>query len=363
MSLALIALCVLWLALIAYAALGGADFGAGIWDLYAVGRQRQRQRWLINQALGPVWEANHVWLIFLIVGLFTVFPSAFATLCSALFVPLTIVLLGIVLRGAAFIFRTHELDTTSRSADLWSRVFSLSSLLTPFFLGASAAAVASGQLVVSHNEHHSDPVPAWCSPFAVTIGLLAIALCASLAAVYLTLEASQAGAADLAERYRLRALAAGALTALLGALGLLLSPRAAPRLWEGLLVRALPVVVASMLAGLATAGLLYRRKYHQARATVILAAALLLAAWGLSQYPYLIPPSVTVGGAANESGVIVALLISVAVGMVLVLPALFYLFTVFKFSHPPSPPAHGEELGDGGVQGTSEGGLAREEER
>ncbi|HEY1353456.1 MAG TPA: cytochrome d ubiquinol oxidase subunit II [Ktedonobacteraceae bacterium] len=355
MSLALLALCILWLALIAYATLGGADFGAGIWDLYAVGRQRQRQRRLINQALGPVWEANHVWLIFLIVGLLTVFPSAFAALCVALFVPLTIVLVGIVLRGAAFIFRTHELDAASRSADLWSHVFSLSSLLTPFFLGASAAAVASGQLVVAHNEHQSASLPAWCSPFAVTIGLLAIGLCASLAAVYLTQEASQTGAADLAERYRLRALAAGALTALLGVVGLLLSPRAAPRLWEGLLVRALPVVIACMLSGLATAVLLYRRKYRLARASVILAAALLLASWGLSQYPYLIPVRVSVEGAANEPGVIVALLISVAVGMALILPALFYLFTVFKFSPARAPLTRGQER--------ASGSLDREEER
>ncbi len=118
MSIAFIALCVLWLALIAYAVLGGADFGAGIWDLFAVGTQRHRQRQLINQAIGPVWEANHVWLIFLIVGLFTVFPAVFAALTVALFIPLTVALIGIVLRGAAFIFRTYELDTTSRNADI-----------------------------------------------------------------------------------------------------------------------------------------------------------------------------------------------------------------------------------------------------
>ena len=174
MSIALVALCILWLALIASAVLGGADFGAGIWDLFAVGPQRHRQRQLINRAIGPVWEANHVWLIFLIVGLFTAFPSAFAMLTIALFIPLTIVLVGIVLRGAAFIFRTYELDATDRAAEFWSRVFSSTSLVTPFFLGASAAAVASGKLVMAKGVVQANLGSAWLSPFALTIGAMAV---------------------------------------------------------------------------------------------------------------------------------------------------------------------------------------------
>ncbi len=333
MSIALIALCILWLALITYAVLGGADFGAGIWDLFAVGKQRHRQRQLINQAIGPVWEANHVWLIFLIVGLFTVFPSAFAEFSIALFVPLTIVLIGIVLRGAAFIFRTYELDATNRTAEFWSRVFSITSLITPFFLGASAAAVASGRLVVSNGAAETDFGSAWFSPFAVTIGLMAVSLCASLAAVYLTQEASLAHEPDLAESYRIRALVAGAITALLGALGLVLSPRFAPQLWDGMFARALPVVIASMLIGLATAALLFWRKYRLARVMIILATAFQLGSWGLSQYPYIIPPHVTIDSAANDPNVVLALVISIAVGMALLLPSLYYLFSVFKFSY------------------------------
>ncbi len=351
MSIALIALCILWLALIAYAVLGGADFGAGIWDLFAVGRRRHRQRQLINQAIGPVWEANHVWLIFLIVGLFTVFPSAFAEFCIALFVPLTIVLVGIVLRGAAFIFRTHELDVTNRVADLWSRIFSITSLITPFFLGASAAAVASGQLVVSNGTAQTDFGSAWFSPFAVTIGLMAVSLCASLAAVYLTLEASLAHEPDLTESYRMRALIAGAITALLGALGLLLSPRFAPQLWDGIFARALPVVIATMLIGLATAALLFWRRYRLARIMIILETAFLLGSWGLSQYPYLIPPHVTIDNAANDPNVILALVISIAIGMALLLPSLYYLFSVFKFSIPVPGAARGEEEKEKATEG------------
>lgn len=334
MDIALIALCILWLALIAYAALGGADFGAGIWDLFAVGRRRHRQRQLINQAIGPVWEANHVWLIFLIVGLFTVFPPAFAQLSIALFVPLTVVLVGIVLRGAAFIFRTYELDASSRTADVWSRIFSFTSLITPFFLGASAAAVASGQLVVTNGRAATNLGSAWLSPFAIIIGLMAVALCASLAAVYLTEEASSVHDTEMTGVYRVRALIAGAATAVLGALGLLFSPNAAPQLWQGMFTRALPVVIITMLIGLATAALLFWQRYRLARLMIILETAFLLGSWGLSQYPYLIPPRVTIASAANSPGVIVAFFICVGIGMALLIPSLYYLFSVFKLPYP-----------------------------
>lgn len=334
MSIAVIALAILWLALIAYAVLGGADFGAGIWDLFAVGSQRQRHRRLINQAIGPVWESNHVWLVFLIVGLFSVFPSAFAVLTVALFIPLTIALIGIVLRGAAFIFRTYELDASSPSADIWSRVFSTTSLITPFFLGTSAAAVASGQLVAPDGVAHTNLGSAWLSPFALTIGAMAITLCASLAATYLTQEASSLGETDLVETYRKRALLMGAITAVLGALGLLISPLEAPQLWDGMFARALPVVIATMLIGLATAALLYWRRYSLARLMIVLETAFLLGSWGLSQYPYIIPPHVTIANSANDPNVILALVIAIAVGMVILLPSLYYLFSVFKISTP-----------------------------
>lgn len=334
MSIALIALAILWLALIAYAVLGGADFGAGIWDLFAVGTQRQRHRQLINQAIGPVWEVNHVWLIFLIVGLFSVFPSAFAVLTVALFIPLTIALIGIVLRGAAFIFRTYELDASSHSADIWSRVFSTTSLITPFFLGTSAAAVASGQLVAPHEVAQTNLGSAWLSPFALTIGAMAVTLCAALAAVYLTHEASTRGENELTLIYRKRALLIGAITAALGTLGLLLSPLEAPQLWAGIFAHALPVVIATMLIGLATAALLFWHRYNLARLMIILETAFLLGSWGLSQYPYIIPPHMTIANSANDPNVILTLVIAIGIGMALLLPSLYYLFSVFKVPVP-----------------------------
>ncbi len=334
MNLALIALIILWWGLIAYAVLGGADFGAGIWDLFAVGRQAERQHNLINHALGPVWEANHVWLIFLIVGLFNVFPLAFAALVIALFFPFSLALIGIVLRGAAFIFRYYAPESMRRFANWWGRIFSVTSLLTPFFLGVSAAAVASGQLLAPDGSAQAWRLTALLTPFAITIGLIAIALCATLAAVYLTVEAKNQQDDELAERYRRDALVAGAVTAVLNALALWLSISEATLLWQGMLARAIPVVIATMLIGLATAAALFYRYYRIARALIIAEAAFLLGSWGLSQYPYIIPPQFTIANSANEPGVILALIISIVCGLIILIPSLYYLFSVFKLSYP-----------------------------
>lgn len=334
MSIALVALIVLWWALIAYVVLGGADFGAGIWDLFAVGRQAERQHDFINHALGPVWEANHVWLIFLIVGLFNVFPVAFQALGIALFFPFTIVLLGIVLRGAAFIFSYYAVDTKGPFARWWGRVFSVTSLITPFFLGASAAAVASGDLLLPDGTPRADYIHSWTTPYALLIGVMAVTLCASIAAVYMAVEARDAKEIDLAESYRLKALITGAITAVLGGADLLLSISAAPGLWNGMLIRAWPVVIIAMILGLATAATLFYRRYRIARVLIIAETAFILGAWGLSQYPYIIPPHFTIANSANDSNVIVTLLIAIVIGLIILLPSLYYLFSVFKLPYP-----------------------------
>lgn len=321
---------VLWLALIAYAVLGGADFGAGIWDLLAFGRTAEKQRNLINQALGPVWEANHVWLIFLIVGLYAAFPFAFAKLSIALFLPFTLALLGIVLRGAAFIFRTYAVNAGTFTR-IWSRVFSSTSTITPFLFGTAAAAVASGKIRVQGEFVETDLSTIWLTPFAITIGAMAVSLCAVLAAIYLTVEAQNSKEEEeLVQVYRWRALLAGAVTAALGAWGLFLAPSEASLLWNGMLDHALPLVFATMLIGGVTAVLLLLQKYRLARILIVLETAGLLGAWGISQLPYLIPPDVTVERAAGSPVMITALLIGSLLGMIILLPSLWLLFRVFK---------------------------------
>ena len=224
-SLPYIVLSVLWVALIIYAVFGGADFGAGIWEVVATGTGAREQQGLIDDALGPVWETNHVWLIFLVVGLFSGFPNAFATLVAVLFVPLTLALLGTVLRGSAFIFRTHGLR---KLTSVWNRVFSLSSVMTPFFLGAAAAAVASGKIQTLGPKTQADLGHLWLTPFPVTIGVLSLALCATIAAIFLTVEATDQKKTELALLFRKRGLRAGAVTAVLGALGLFEASSQAP---------------------------------------------------------------------------------------------------------------------------------------
>lgn len=331
MTLTYAILIILWLSLIAYAVLGGADFGGGIWDFFAFGKEAERQRSLIGQALGPVWEANHVWLIFLIVGLFTAFPLAFSILSTALFVPFTLAVIGIVLRGAAFIFRANSEAVTSR---VWGRVFSTASTITPFFFGTAAAAVASGQVHVQGGRVQTDLLAGWTTPFALTIGALALSLCAVLAAVNLIIEAQHNNDAELVEAFRRRAMIAGAITLVLDAVAFILSPFQAPLLWHGLLDHALPLAIATALIGLGAAASLFLRRYRLARVLAFTTTALIFASWGLSQFPYLVPAAVTINTAASPPSTLLALLISTSIGMALLLPSLWFLFHVFRGKHP-----------------------------
>ena len=324
---------ILWLSLIVYAVLGGADFGGGIWDFFAFGQEAQRQRRLIGQALGPVWEANHVWLIFLIVGLFTAFPLAFSVLSIALFVPFTLAVIGIVLRGAAFMFR-GQVDDATTSRRIWGRMFSTASTITPFFFGAAAAAVASGQVHVEAGRVQTDLLAGWTTPFALTIGALALSLCAVLAAVNLIVEAQDSDEPELVEAFRRRAMIAGAITLGLDAMAFILSPFQAPLLLNGALDHALPLIIATALIGVGAATSLLLRRYRLARVLAFTVTAFIFASWGLSQFPYLVPVSVTISNAASPPSTQLALLIGTLVGMALLLPSLWLLFHVFKGKHP-----------------------------
>jgi cytochrome d ubiquinol oxidase subunit II len=323
---------ILWLSLIAYAVLGGADFGGGIWDFFAFGPQAQHQRRFIGQTLGPVWEANHVWLIFLIVGLFTAFPSAFSTLSTALFVPFTLALIGIVLRGAAFIFQAHAAPTVPMQK-AWERIFSIASTITPFLFGTAAAAVASGQVRVQEGHAQIDLLRGWTTPFALTIGALALSLCAVLAALNLIVEAQNSHNLELVVVFRHRAMIAGAITLVLDAIAFTLSPFEAPLLWNGMLAHALPLVIVTGLIGLFASIELFLGQYRLARILSIIVTALIFASWGVSQFPYLIPVNVTIDNAASPPSTLLALLTGTSVGMALLLPSLWFLFHVFRGKH------------------------------
>ncbi|TDD94240.1 cytochrome d ubiquinol oxidase subunit II [Actinomadura rubrisoli] len=330
MPLAEIMLVVLWVGLSAYVLFGGADFGGGVWDLLAGGAERGRpQRTLVEHSIGPVWETNHVWLIFVIVITWTGVPSVFAAIASTLYIPLTLVALGIIARGAAFAFR--KASTEPWQQRLFGATFAFSSLVTPFFLGTVAGAVASRRVPPGVAE--GDLVSSWLNPTSAVSGALAVGTAAYLAAVYLTRDAERGGETDLSEQFRRRALVTGVAVGVLSAAGLLVLRADAPHLFDELTSgRALPLLVVSIAAGLASLVLLWRRAYVAVRATAALAVLGLLWGWGLGQYPHLLP-GVDLDDAAATRAVLAASLGSLAVGAVLLLPSLWWLYTTFQREH------------------------------
>jgi cytochrome d ubiquinol oxidase subunit II len=330
MTLAEVVLSIMFVGLVAYGLFGGADFGAGIWDLLAGGTRRgARQRDLIEHSIAPVWEANHVWLIFVLVVLWTAFSGAFAAVVTTLYIPLTLAAFGMIARGAAFAFRKSI--TTLGMRRFLGACFALSSLVTPYFLGAVVGGVASGR--VPPGIAAGDVVASWVNPTAVLGGLLAVLVCAYLAAVFLCGDARREGAEDLADSFRLRALLTAALTGVGGIAGLFVLRADAPLLFDGLTGRAAPVVALSVVAGLAALWLLATRRYAPARLASALAVAAILAGWAVAQYPYVLVPEVTIEEAATGRATLVAMLVALLGGAVLLVPALVYLYLLFQ--RPP----------------------------
>ena len=329
----------LWLSIIIYASLEGADFGGGLWDFLAFGSQREEMRKVIKNAIAPVWEAR---LTYLVVGLLTAFPIVAQLLTTALFIPLALILIGIVLRGATFIFRSFSSPALQK---IWSRIFSITSVIEPFLFGTTAAAVASGALKIVGGRMPVGVVGAWLTPFAIVVGLMGIALSATISAIYLTVEAQNIKNQKLAEGFRWRALVAGFCMAALGLAGLALSPSEAPILWHGMLDHAIWAVAVTILLGLAVAGSLWLRRYRLARILMIAETGGLIGTWGLAQLPYIVPPSLTVTSAASPPLTLLELFVSAVIGMLMLIPALWFLFHVFKGLNVV-PPTREKEVRD-----------------
>jgi cytochrome d ubiquinol oxidase subunit II len=288
---------VLGLSLVLYVLTAGADFGGGWWDLLARGPRQVAQRRAIALAIGPIWEANHVWLILALVLTFVAFPLAFAAISTALHIPLVILLVGIVLRGTAFVFRSYDSrdDAIQRR---WSAVFAVGSTVSPIMLGVVVGAIASGQLRVVDGLVQTDFYSAWLAPFPFVVGLLTLAIFAYLAAVYLCVATWEQPA--LQEDFRLRGLWAAAAVFSLAWLAFFLARSGAPRVWDGLWANtwSLPLQGVVALVGASTIGALWRRRYHAARWLGALQVAVVVGGWAVSQYPYVVPPDLTVYDAA-----------------------------------------------------------------
>ncbi len=312
------------LGLTAYGVLGSADFGAGLWDLTAGGARRGgRVRGLVQRSMSPVWEANHVWLIFVLAIFWTAFPVAFGSVFSTLYVPLALAAVGIIFRGAAFALRGQA--ATMNEARGLGALFALASVLIPFCLGSAIGGVASGRVKVGNAA--GDVWSSWLNPTSVLIGALGVVTGAHLAAVFLAGDSRRAGQPDLARAFRARALGAGAVTGAAALVALLGVRSDARPLYDGLTSGSgLAAIVVSVVAGVATLALIWTGRFELARFPAAVAVAAVIAGWVLANAPELLPGQLTIDEAAAADATLTALVVSIGLGLVILVPALFYLY-------------------------------------
>ena len=317
-------LAVLICGLTAYAVLGGADFGAGFWDLTAGGAERgARLRAMVKRSMGPVWEANHVWLILVLVVFWTGFPDAFGPVMETLYVPLFLAAVGIIFRGAAFALRGEA--ATIAEARALGATFALSSVLVPFCFGTVIGAIASGQVPAEGDP--GIPLSSWTDATSIFFGLLAVATGAYLAAVFLAADSVRAGLPDLVRAFRARALGAGVVAGALAIAGLFIVREDAPALYDGLTSGGgLAMVICSALAGLLTICLVWAGRFGVARLTSAVAVGAVVVGWAFAQRPDFLPGELTLEQAAASNDTLVPLLIAVAIAVVVLVPALGLLF-------------------------------------
>ncbi len=323
---------VLFLGVVAYALFAGADFGTGVWDLTAGDAERGGPlRTLIDRSIGPVWEANHVWLIFVLVYLWTGFPGPFASIMETLFVPFSLAGAGIVARGAAFAYR--KMARSVPQARLYGALFASSSVVTPFLFGTIAGAVAAGRVPA---DGDGDRWTSWTGPTSLVGGTLAVLTCAFLAAVFLTAEAGRGDDQTLTEACRRRALIAGVITGAAALVGILPLRSDAPTLFDGLTGRALPLIAISAGAGVTALWALLRRRHDLARAAAVAAVGSVVLGWGVGQWPWLLVDEVEVEAGAGASTTLWALLVTFGIAAVLVVPSIAYLYWLTQRVDPPA---------------------------
>jgi len=321
---------ILWVGLTLYAVFGGADFGAGMWDLIARGDRAERARAQIDHSIGPVWEANHVWLIFCLVVLWTAFPEAFGAMMTTLYIPLALAVLGIVLRGSGFAFR-HALPGPWRGPA--TRVFGLSSLLTPFFMGTVAGAVAAGEVPA---DGGGDPTASWTGALPLLAGAIFVASAAYLAAVFLVRDAGAAGDRDLQGYFARRALAAALVAGGLAAAGVFALHDEARSVYEGLTGPGLALVILSAVCGLAALAILVRGVrggFDRPMILVLRPAAVgavvaVIWGWFVAQHPDLLPGELSIDEAAGAGASLTTVIVVFGAAAVLVIPSLLLLYVL-----------------------------------
>jgi cytochrome bd ubiquinol oxidase subunit II len=319
---------IMLISLILYGVMGGADYGGGMWDLLASGIRGQRQRHAIAEAIAPIWEANHVWLILVVVLLFSAFPLAFSTIMIALNIPITAMLIGIVLRGSAFAFRKYD-STDDAVQRRWSTVFGVASFFTPFFQGLTMGALATGDIHLVGDRVTTGFFAGWLTPFAFACGLFALALFAFLAATYMTVDTRSEP--DLQQDFRLRAIWAQIASVALAVLVFITSRDGAPLMYRGLTNWWAPLLLGwTALSALTALLALWFRFFNLARVAGVAQVTIILIGWALAQFPHLVTPNVTIQNAAAPESTLKLLLLALGAGAVVLVPSLLYLLQIFK---------------------------------
>jgi cytochrome d ubiquinol oxidase subunit II len=324
---------VILIALLLYAVLGGADFGGGVWDLLASGPRRAQQRALIERAIAPVWEANHVWLILAVVILFTAFPPAFSAVAITYHVPLVILLVGIVFRGSAFVFRQYGGGGETSTAR-WGRVFAIASTVTPVFIGITVGAITAGASAPAPERAPDVRDLAWLGSFQILIGFFTLSLFAFVAAVFLCVEADSA---ELKDDFRTYAIGASLMTGAFALASALAAGPATERFASRLLGSAWtwPLAIATTACALGTLATLWTRRFGVARVLSVAQVALVVVGWGLAQYPVLVGPDLTIRTAAAPAATLNVVWPVLIAGSVLLFPSLYWMLRVFKAKPAP----------------------------
>ncbi|QWV99252.1 cytochrome d ubiquinol oxidase subunit II [Geomonas nitrogeniifigens] len=326
------------LGFVLYALFGGADFGGGIWTALAFGPRAREQREALFNAIGPVWETNHVWLIFVVVTLFTAFPAGFASLFIALMTPLVVALVGINFRGAAYAFR-HYGRESGREVPFSARVFEIASVVTPFALGMAVAATAAGSITID-NDVVATGTGVWLTPFTVMGGVIALCVCAYLAPVYMAVRVS----GPLQDDFRHAAIAAGIALGVVTSVMIPLALHTAPEFSHRLLGSwPMLCVVSAVLAGVATQLLLLLRRYRLAQVMAGATVVLTLAGFAAALSPDLIIKEMSLRAAAAPRATLIAYLTVLPVGAIILIPSLVFLFWTFRGEPAPELPPAGNE--------------------
>ncbi|WP_372366361.1 cytochrome d ubiquinol oxidase subunit II [Candidatus Uabimicrobium sp. HlEnr_7] len=316
---------------VVYALSGGADFGGGAWSLFAYGKRKEAQRNLIEDAIAPIWETNHVWIILVIVVLFIAFPLAFSAIATSLHIPLTVMLIGIVLRGCAFIFRSYGMKEDEKLRSFWEKIFGVSSFLTPIVFGVVVAGIASGKLLVDVEKRKvlTDFVEVWFGIFPLCAGFFCLFTFMFLAAVYLTCETTDK---ELQQDFRNRALVSAIFVDATALFCLYLSQDHATLFWEGLRNSdyALLFHGFGILLAISIFYSLYLKKYKIARVLAMNKVVCIVLGWAVCQFPFLVVPNLTIYTATAPKNVLYMMFTIIVLGMVVTIPSLFYLYYIFK---------------------------------